>query len=139
MKKVLIFFVLSLLSSFFSQAQNTDIVRAAVEKMTARYQLDPTQVVEMERIQQRKQRNLTQLEVVKTQNPYLYISKKQSIYNGTTASTKRLLRDNQLNEFQRIQIDLRAARGKKVIEAKEKNWSKLETQTKLLEVEEQFQ
>jgi hypothetical protein len=139
MKKALLFSICLMFGSFVSQAQNADAVRAEVTKMTTRYTLDADQIVEMERIQQRKQRNLTQIEVIKTQNPYLYTRKKQSIYDGTTASTKRLLKDKQLSEFQKNQIALRAARATKLIEAKEKKWSKLQIQAALLEVEEQFQ
>ncbi len=138
MKKSLFFSIALLFGSLSSQAQNTDVARADVAKMTTRYELDAAQITEMERIQQRKQRNLTQIESIKTQNAYLYLRKKQSIYDGTTASVKRLLNDKQLPEFQKNQIALRAARATKLVEAKEKKWSKLQIQTALLEVEEQF-
>ncbi len=139
MKKSLFFSIVLMFGSLSIQAQNADVVRAEVAQKTTRYELDAAQIVEMERIQQRKQRNLTQIEVIKTQNPYLYLRKKQSIYDGTTASTKRILKESQLAQFQKNQIALRAAKATKLVEAKEKKWSKLQIQAALLEVEEQFQ
>lgn len=82
-----------------AQTNNAN-VQQSVDELTTRYQLDSDQVKEMYVIQERKERNLGEIESLKESNSPLFFQKKQAIRENTLGSIRRML-----NEEQRLMLD----------------------------------
>lgn len=96
-------------------AATPDQAREATEMLRQKYRLDQAQTQKMYTIQQRKFRNLAEIEPLKTSNPALYASKTSSIQRGTQASIRRMLNTaaqwdlyNQTQTEQRLQRQAKA-------------------------------
>jgi hypothetical protein len=139
-----IIFVLGLLSMFacnaFSQAVtppakeiNDAAARTATEQLTTKYGLTADQAKQMYTIQLRKHRNFSEIESLKTGDPAKYNGKVASIQKGTLASIKRLLNNkDQIQLFQKTQIDVRVQRANKRKELLSKGMQKPEVEAALL-------
>lgn len=101
--------------------------QAATELLTTKYTLTPDQAKQMYTIQLRKQRNLSEIESLKTSDPAKYNAKIASIQNGTTGSIKRLLKNkDQQKLFQQTQAEVRKLKAQKRKELVSKGASKAE-------------
>ena len=80
------------------QAQSFNAQKAANELASA-YSLSDVQKTEMLIIQQRKARNLTEIQSLKSTDRATYIKKLKAIRYGTDASIKRLLNKDQMEVF----------------------------------------
>lgn len=101
--------------------------QAATELLTTKYTLTPDQAKQMYTIQLRKQRNLSEIESLKTTDPAKYNAKIASIQNGTTGSIKRLLKNkDQQKLFQQTQAEVRKLKAQKRKELVSKGASKVE-------------
>jgi len=80
------------------QAQSFNAQAAATELANA-YSLDDKQKVEMVTIQERKARNLAEIQTLKSTDRATYIKKLKAIRYGTDASIKRLLTKEQMQVF----------------------------------------
>lgn len=101
--------------------------KAATELLTAKYALTPDQAKQMYTIQLRKQRNLSEIESLKTSDPVKYNAKIASIQNGATGSIKRLLKNkDQQKLFQQTQAEVRRMKAQKRKEMVAKGASKEE-------------
>jgi len=113
MKKIFaLFFLLALLPAAYSQT--ADPAREAAEQLVRKYALDSKQADKAHTIQVRKQRNLAEIEALKTSDPVLYHAKMESIQKGTHASIRRMLTTPTQRElFQQTQSEQRRLRAEK--------------------------
>lgn len=119
-------------------AQNTTNktpAQAATEKMTQLYQLDQKQQAEMLKIQERKYRNLAEIEPIKASNAPLYQRKIQSIQVGNNASFERLLNAEQKKTLRQQQLDLRNKKATANKEMKSAGASQQEIDQKMMELD----
>lgn len=94
-------FLTAIVALFFvtaMQAQSFNAQNAANELAIA-YALDDAQKTEMMTIQQRKARNLTEIQSLKSTDRDAYIKKLKAIRYGTDASIKHLLNKDQMEVF----------------------------------------
>ena len=96
--------------------------RAATEQLTQKYSLSADQAKQVYTIQVRKQRNLSEIATLKTENQAQYNQKLQSIQHGTLASLRKTLKTKeQVALFEKTKRDVRskrAAKRKEMIGAK---------------------
>ena len=90
--------IVALLFVTAMQAQSFNAQKAANELASA-YYLSDVQKTEMLIIQQRKARNLTEIQSLKSTDRATYIKKLKAIRYGTDASIKRLLNKDQMEVF----------------------------------------
>lgn len=116
-------FLLTFVLAGFAQQQKSSghtipaddqVARAATEVLVAKYSLNADQAKQMYAIQARKQRNLAEIESLKTTDPVKYYAKLKSIQQGTIAGIKRTLRTKeQVTLFQRTQSQVRSDQAAK--------------------------
>ena len=90
--------IVALLFMTTLQAQSFNAQNAA-DELAKVYSLDDTQRAEMLLIQQRKSRNLAEIQGLKTSDNETYIKKLKAIRYGTDASIKRLLNQEQMEVY----------------------------------------
>ncbi len=134
MKKIIIF-VFAIAFCFSLMAQNA---KTATIAAVATYKLNAKQELRMEKIQENKTLNLSQIEKYKTTNPVLYLQKRQAISEGTNASVSRLLNKEQMLVFKERKAKIRLARANKSEELRNAKISDIEKELALLELEDQF-
>lgn len=134
MKQLILSLSLILLATgIFAQSQtNEKTAQEATEAMTSLYSLDETQVEQMMVIQQRRFRNLAEIESLKNTDEKLYRIKMRSIRKGTESSIKRILKPEQMPTFNAQVAERRKKESELVKEMKLKGASKEEIQTALL-------
>lgn len=94
-------FLTAIIALFFVtaiQAQSFNTTDATTE-LTKIYNLDAQQQDEMAVIQERKARNLAEIQTLKTSDYDTYIKKLKSLQFGTDASIKRILNKEQIEVF----------------------------------------
>ncbi len=117
---------------------NDAIAREAAEKLVAKYNLNADQAKQVYTIQQRKQRNLSEIEPVKTTDRNLYLAKLESLQKGTLSSIRRLLRTkDQIDLYQKTQSDIRVKRAEKRQELIKAQKAKDDIQAAVLEIYEE--
>lgn len=120
----------------FSQQKNTEqLVQEDTEKMVAFYELDANQTKQMQVIQARKYRNLAEIASLEATDRQLYLKKLKSIRQGTLASTKRLLRKDQLPKLQEVMMERRKQESAVIKSLKAEGKSKEAIEQALLEME----
>ena len=107
----------------------------ATEQMTQRYSLNQKQQAEMLKIQERKYRNLAEIEPLKMSDPGLYLRKVQSIQLGNNASFERLLSDEQEKTLRQQQLQLREKKAVAYKEMKSAGASQQEIDRKMAELD----
>jgi hypothetical protein len=137
-------FLLFVAANGFSQQQteaapsvspNDAIAREAAEKLVAKYALKADQGKEMYTIQQRKLRNLSEIDSLKASNRSLYLAKLESLQKGTLASIRRSLRTKeQVDLYDKTQREVRIQRAEKQKELTGKNISGDDAKAALLEI-----
>jgi hypothetical protein len=134
MKQLILSLSLILLAVGISAQSQTNekTAQEATEAMTSLYSLDETQVEQMMVIQQRRFRNLAEIESLKNTDEKLYRIKMRSIRKGTEASIKRILKPEQMPTFNAQVAERRKKESELVKEMKLKGASKEEIQTALL-------
>lgn len=80
------------------QAQSFNAQKAA-DQLAGIYSLNAEQKAEMVTIQQRKARNLSEIQSLKTSDKATYIKKLKAIRYGTDASIKRMLNKEQMEVY----------------------------------------
>lgn len=81
--------------------------QTATEKLSQRYSLDQKQQAEMLKIQERKYRNLAEVEPLKATDPGQYVRKIQSIQAGNNTSFERIMNKEQVKVLRQQQLELR--------------------------------
>ncbi|MBP6825437.1 MAG: hypothetical protein KA165_02660 [Saprospiraceae bacterium] len=119
-------------------SQDDAVAREAAEKLAAKYSLNADQAKQVYTIEQRKQRNLAEIEPLKTSDRSRYLAKLESLQKGTLNSIKRTLHTKeQLDLFQSTQADVRTKRAEKRKELLLAKSSKEDIQAVLLEIYEE--
>ncbi len=119
-------------------SQDDAVAREAAEKLAAKYSLNADQAKQVYTIEQRKQRNLAEIEPLKTSDRSRYLAKLESLQKGTLNSIKRTLRTKeQLDLFQSTQADVRTKRAEKRKELLLAKSPKEDIQAVLLEIYEE--
>ncbi len=137
MMKNAIFCLVFLFCALGATAQNaTDKTPAqsATEKMTQLYNLNQKQQGEMLKIQERKYRNLAEIEPIKMSNAPLYQRKIQSIQTGNNASFERILTAEQQKTLRQQQLQLREKKAVANKEMKSSGASQQEIDKKMMEL-----
>jgi hypothetical protein len=110
-------------------------IRATTDQLAAKYTLNADQAKEMYTIQKRKQRNLNQIEALKTTDPKAYQNKVKSIQNGTLGSIRRILKTKeQVELYKKTQNDIRTQRAQKTKELLKIGKSKAEIELAVLDI-----
>ena len=84
--------------------KSADASRAITEKLTTLYTLTDAQVAQMQVIQERKYRNLSEIEGLKSTDPEKYILKLRAIETGNDASIKKMLTEDQRAIFDQKRV-----------------------------------
>lgn len=139
MKKIPLFIALIFSGTLaFSQTNETLLAQKATQEFVSDYQLTPAQTTEMQKIQERKYRNLSEIKDLKKSNIALYNQKMNSLEYGTDMSVTRLLKSNktQLAAFNKMRGERRLAKAKFMQQMKNQGLAKEEIEAKYWE--EQF-
>ncbi len=96
--KMLLFFLL--LGGIVSAQERSAAVEQAVQEQTARYNLSAEQIVQMYVVEERRERNLQEIEVLRESNYRLYLEKKQSVRKNSEGTIRQIL-----NKEQRFTLD----------------------------------
>lgn len=116
MKKIILI-LLCCLPAFFLSAQKADNVaseRAAKKtaELTTILSLDTEQAAEVLKIQQRKDRQMTEIESLKSSDFELYTKKVASVHKGNEIAIQRLLNKEQLKSYHRHRSTIRVEKAK---------------------------
>jgi len=138
MKKLLtaiftLLFVLNL------SAQGINTVTAdnpVVEKFTQKYNLNDAQVEKMIKIQERRLKNLAEIQTLRDTDTKTYHQKRNAINKGSETSVGMILTPEQLTIFNEARVALRKAKAKKSVELKESGLSYEEIQIALIDLED---
>lgn len=139
--KTILICVIALMGAVCVSAQSAadqEAARKATEELTAAYSLSEEQAQKMYVIQERRFRNLSEIESLKTTDEALYFQKLKSIRLGTEASIERMLTPEQLPILQREKVERRKLAGNRIIELEQSGASKAEIQRALDELEEEY-
>ena len=110
-------------------------IQKEVEALVALYQLDEAQTAKVQVIQERRFRNLAEIEVLKNTDEKQYWHKRRAIRNGTEASIEMLLNEEQMKVFH-TQISERRQKESAIIKQMRQNGaSKEEIQDALIRLD----
>jgi TolA-binding protein len=112
-----LFFALLATQTLFSQIMtpaDDAAIRKVTEQLTEKYNLSADQAKQVYQIQQRKNRNLTEIAVLQQSNQAQYQAKVRNIQEGTLANIRRVLNSKeQVDVFQQTQAEVRGLRSAK--------------------------
>lgn len=112
-----LFFALLATQTLFSQIMtpaDDAAMRKATEQLTEKYNLNADQAKQVFQIQQRKNRNLTEIASLQQSNQSLYQAKIKGIQEGSLANIRRILTTKeQVDTFQKTQAEVRNLRAAK--------------------------
>ncbi|MCE2822575.1 MAG: hypothetical protein ACK5Q2_12705 [Bacteroidota bacterium] len=112
-----LFFALLATQTLFSQIMtpaDDAAIRKVTEQLTEKYNLSADQAKQVYQIQQRKNRNLTEIAVLQQSNQAQYQAKVRNIQEGTLANIRRVLSSKeQVDVFQQTQAEVRGLRSAK--------------------------
>lgn len=135
MKNLILCLVL-LFAAFGAMGQSApNPAQAATEKLTQLYGLTAKQQAEVLKIQERKFRNLADIETLKQTDPNGYARKVQSIALGNNASFERIFTAEQQQVLRQQQLQLRERKAVAFKEMKTAGKSQQEIDRKMLELE----
>lgn len=135
-KTILSLFLLFFGLGLFAQAVlNKDAIRKATDETVALYNLDEKQAANMYVIQERRFRNLAEIEPLKEQDYQLYLQKRKAIRSGTEGSLNRMLDEGQRKIFNAQLLERRKRKSVFIKKLRLQGASKEEIQTALLEYE----
>lgn len=132
--KKLIFSLSFLMLGLVAFAQNNNSAQAKTDELSQFYQLDDAQKAQMLEIQQRRDRNMSEIAVIKDSDKRVYRHKCRAIQQSTDASIRRILKEDQMEQYNQRRIEWRKKRAAKVSELKESGATAEEIEDALLEV-----
>lgn len=100
------------------------------------YNLDDDQSATMLKIQERKLRNLSEIEHLKGSDEKMYRHKRKAIYQSTDASIRRMLREDQMAIYKQRSNEWRVKKADKTAELKAQGKSLEEIEDALLDMEQ---
>jgi hypothetical protein len=121
----------------FGQVNQKELAQKATQELVTEYQLTTAQSTDMQKIQERKYRNLAEITDLKKSDLVLYIRKMESLEYGTDMSIMRLFKNNkaQLATFNKIRGERRLEKAKFQQEMKNEGLSAEEIETKYWEAQ----
>ena len=119
-KLILSIFSLMLAISVFAQDTVDPKVQKAADEMVKTYNLDETQAATAVEIQERRFRNLAEIESLKNTNRDMYRHKFKAIQSSTDASLRRMLNEEQMAIYNQRKQDLRKKNADKTAQLKAK-------------------
>lgn len=135
-----IFFVLAVMvlgTGLTAQSEgDRQAIQEAADELAAVYDLSEEQRVEMLRIQERRFRNLAEIEPLREQDYRQYLAKRKSVRTGTANSIERMLRADQRIIFQQRRTEQRKRESEVIKRMRAEGATKEEIQLKLLEFAE---
>ncbi|MDX1940025.1 MAG: hypothetical protein SFU99_05700 [Saprospiraceae bacterium] len=138
MKRILIVLIASftMLATVAAQSKiAAREVQQATNAVATLYQLDETQKEKVYEIQDRRLRNLAQIEAIKATDYDTYLLKRRAIQIGTDSAIKRLLNETQLKIYDAQVAARRQQEVNKMIDLKKQGASKEKIERALLEIE----
>jgi hypothetical protein len=106
MKKLILFLPLLAFAGIIrAQSVSQEDIAAATTAAVELYQLEDSQLAEMQKIQARRLKNLADVESLRTSDYPLFLRKRSAIKAGTEASIKRLLNNEQMKILTQQQIE----------------------------------
>lgn len=121
--------------SVFAQGSVDPKVEKAANEMIKVYNLDEDQAEVAFEIQERRFRNLAEIESLENTDKDLYRHKYKAIQQSTDASLRRILNEEQMAVYNQIKLDLRNQTAAKTAELKEQGLSMTEIEDALFEME----
>lgn len=115
--KTILVCVFAILGSFSLAAQSsidTEEVRKATDELTAKYGLSREQIQQVLVIQERRLRNLAEIEPLKNTDEALYRQKLKNIRMGAEASLERILTPEQRPILERERVERRKQNAAKL-------------------------
>ena len=134
-KLILSIFSLMLAISVFAQDTVDPKVQKAADEMVKTYNLDETQAATAVEIQERRFRNLAEIESLKNTNRDMYRHKFKAIQSSTDASLRRMLNEEQMAIYNQRKQDLRKKNADKTAQLKAKGLSVDEIEDALLGID----
>ncbi len=105
------------------------------EALVAAYQLNDDQAADMLKVQQRKYRNLKEIEPLMNQDVKLYLRKLRALVSANEASFRRILNDEQLASYNQKLKELRQRKAQLYKELKAAGASQFEIDKKLIQLD----
>lgn len=125
--------------SIFSFSQNDIALREDAKKLTTplvvKYGLTHAQEVKMMKIQERKLKNTSEIQVYKNTDQLMYYKKKKSIQEGTDFSITKLLDKKQVEIYKKERAELRLKRANTEKMLREKGVSGFDLDKALIDIE----
>jgi len=131
---ILILFVMFNLSAQHAMTVTAD--DPVVKKFTQAYDLNDAQVQKMITIQERRIRNLSEIESLKASDAKTYYQKRVAINKGTHTSLGMMMTPEQYTSFKSALLALREQKAIKATELKEGGLTYDEIQIELLEIDD---
>jgi len=134
MKNVMLCFAFLIFAGGLSaQNQVTESpAQEAVEKLVQQYNLDKGQAAEMLKVQERKYRNLAEIEPLQATDPQLFTKKVRALQYANDKSFERILTKEQIPVHHQQQIELREKKALAFKELKTAGASQQEIENKML-------
>ncbi|MGH1436832.1 MAG: hypothetical protein ACRBG0_20510 [Lewinella sp.] len=129
--KMLLFFLL--LGGIVSAQERSAAVEQAVQEQTARYNLSAEQIVQMYVVEERRERNLQEIEVLRESNYRLYLEKKQSVRKNSEGTIRQILNKEQRFTLDQEQATYRQATSNLIQQMRQDGKSKEDIELALLE------
>lgn len=129
--KMLLFFLL--LGGIVSAQERSAAVEQAVQEQTARYNLSAEQIVQMYVVEERRERNLHEIEVLRESNYRLYLEKKQSVRKNSEGTIRQILHKEQRFILDQEQATYRQATSNLIQQMRQDGKSKEDIELALLE------
>ena len=135
--KNLVLSILSLMLALgvFAQDSVDPEVQKAADEMVKTYDLDETQAATAIEIQERRFRNLAEIESLKNTNRDMYRHKFKAIQSSTDASLRRILNEEQMSIYNQLKQELRKKNADKTAQLKAQGLSVDEIEDALLGID----
>ena len=137
MKHTILFFAFLLCAAGLtaqSDAKQTP-AQETTTALTARYQLTTEQQAEVLTMQERKYRNLAEIEGLRDTEPQTYAKKIRAMQYANDMAMRQLLNEDQLKIFQQQLLELRQQRAEVYKEMKAAGKHPAEIESKVMEIE----
>lgn len=136
MKKLILFLPLMVFAGIIhAQAISQEDIAAATEAAVNLYQLEDSQVAEMQTIQARRLKNLADVASLRESDYQLFLRKRSAIRAGTEASLSRLLTSEQMKILTQQQIEHRKKASAVIQRLKQEGATPEEIKLAVLELE----
>lgn len=128
---MLLFFLL--LGGVVIAQERSATVEQAVQQQTTKYNLNAEQVTQMYVIEERRERNLQEIEVLRDTDYRMYLQKKQAIRTHAEGNIRQILHEEQRATLDQEQAAYRSATSNLIRQMRQEGKSKEEIELALLE------